>query len=268
MRILLVNDDGYEAKGINHLRETLYTLGHEVTMVAPLDDQSGRGQGINYRTPRTVTKVEHGYAVEGTPADCVRVGLWLLDSVDMVISGINNGSNIGTDYRYSGTVGACMEGAMMGVDGLALSLSASHGEYDYSRCSDHVTYLLPLFDKYCKERRGAGGRGRLHGIGYVWNVNMPSKLTETFRYVTVPPVHRYYRVGLKLCQGEDKHAKTFRVEEEFIRSIPPDWGLPDDGYGSDHHMLRKGNVVVVPLTLDEYEADEGKYIEALLDASG
>ena len=127
MRILLTNDDGIEAPGINALRKALSSLG-ELTVIAPDRERSASGLGITIHTPLRAYKMDYddctAYAVTGTPADCVKLALNELMDIppDIVVSGINSGANLGTDVLYSGTVSAAIEGAIAGLPSIAVSL--------------------------------------------------------------------------------------------------------------------------------------------------
>ncbi len=124
MRILLSNDDGYDAPGLQELVRTLEG-DHEVTVVAPAQEQSAKSHAFSMWDPLRVQKRGPArYAIHGTPADCVYVGLHSLceDRPEIVISGINKGANLGEDVHYSGTVAAAKEAALQGITGLAVSL--------------------------------------------------------------------------------------------------------------------------------------------------
>src|ERR1700722_4605720 len=129
MRILLTNDDGVYAPGLRAMRTELQKLG-EVTVVAPVGEQSAVGHSITLLTPLVVQEVlddqqrPMGWAVEGRPADCVKLALMELlpQRPDVVISGINAGANAGINVLYSGTVAAAIEGAFFGCTSIALSL--------------------------------------------------------------------------------------------------------------------------------------------------
>ncbi len=126
MKILLTNDDGIYAEGLSHLLNFAKKLG-EVTVVAPLIQQSGKSQAIELHTPYQIKKVElegtvAAYSVDSTPADCVRFALLgLKEKFDLVISGINRGFNVGEDIAYSGTVGAVYEAQRQGHKAIAMS---------------------------------------------------------------------------------------------------------------------------------------------------
>ena len=115
MKILLTNDDGYGAPGIEALRIALQAAGHEVTVVAPSEQRSGAGHSVTLRRELRAKPQPHGYALDGTPADCAKIGLrFLAPGCDMVLSGINLGANLGVDTNYSGTAAAAREAAAPG----------------------------------------------------------------------------------------------------------------------------------------------------------
>lgn len=131
MRILLVNDDGINAKGLSVLAQVL-SLRHDVYVVAPAKEQSGMSQALTMGIPLRVQNVDMqinnviAYSVEGTPADCTKLALEFLlkEKPDLIISGINNGLNLGTDVLYSGTVGAALEGYNHQIPSIAISVSS------------------------------------------------------------------------------------------------------------------------------------------------
>ena len=136
MRILLTNDDGIYAEGILALYDSLKTIA-QVTMVAPDSERSAVGHGITVADPLRVKEFKRdgklvGYSTSGTPADCVKLGVSTLMKLkpDIVVSGINAGPNLGINVLYSGTVSGAMEGAILGIPSLAISLG-SWGDCDY-----------------------------------------------------------------------------------------------------------------------------------------
>jgi 5'-nucleotidase len=125
LRILLSNDDGYQARGLRTLAEHLQPIA-EVIVVAPDRNRSGASNSLTLETPLRVERVDDNlYYVNGTPTDCVHIAITgLLDrEPDVLISGINNGANLGDDVLYSGTVAAAMEAALLGVNAIAMSLA-------------------------------------------------------------------------------------------------------------------------------------------------
>ena len=163
MRILITNDDGIAADGIQGLVKWACKYG-EVTVVAPLHEQSGKSQGIDIFHPIAVSKYDfapevEAYAVDSTPADCVRFGIIGLGrTYDLVISGINRGYNIGQDIVYSGTVGSVMEAAAQGMNGLAISTSPS----TLPGALEQLDYVYKFIE-----------RNNLYALNDVYNVNIP-----------------------------------------------------------------------------------------------
>lgn len=162
-RFLLTNDDGIDAPGLAALAEAAAPLG-ELTVVAPADAQSGCSHRVTTEQPIRITPRELGrFALGGTPADCVRVGLQhLVPEATWVLSGINAGGNLGADVHYSGTVAAVREAVLHGWPGIALSQYRKRGlAVDWTRAAAWVTPLLrTLLNRPCER-------------GSFWNVNLP-----------------------------------------------------------------------------------------------
>jgi 5'-nucleotidase len=139
MKVLLTNDDGITATGLNVLRRALLEVpGLELAVIAPDSNRSATARSITFREPLTVDEVEFGdgttgFATSGTPVDCVRfAALGLIDlEPELIVSGINHGANLGDDITYSGTVAAALEGIMLRVPAIAVSQQADHGELDF-----------------------------------------------------------------------------------------------------------------------------------------
>lgn len=144
MTVLLCNDDGVQSQGMHSLREGLIAAGHRVFAVAPSVPRSGTSRSASFRPPVNLWQVAGDdinpvYACDGTPVDCVRLALLtdLGDDVDLVVSGINEGANLGDDSTYSSTVGAAVEGALLGLPAFAISQQARDGSF---RLVDRVGY--------------------------------------------------------------------------------------------------------------------------------
>ncbi len=140
MRVLLTNDDGIEAQGLQALRRALLEVkGLELAVIAPDSNRSATARSITTRRPLWVTEVDFGdgtvgYATDGTPVDCVRFGrLGLIEGfeADLVVSGINHGANLGDDITYSGTVAAALEAIVLGLPGIAVSQQSQSREMDF-----------------------------------------------------------------------------------------------------------------------------------------
>src|SRR5689334_19917599 len=140
LRVLLTNDDGIGATGLQTLRRALRELDEiELVVIAPDSNRSATARSITFSRPLWVTDVDfddgtRGYACDGTPVDCVRLAaLGLIEGFepDLIVSGINHGSNLGDDITYSGTVAAALEGVVLGVPGIAVSQIGRAGEMDF-----------------------------------------------------------------------------------------------------------------------------------------
>ncbi|MFZ2446626.1 MAG: 5'/3'-nucleotidase SurE [Syntrophobacteraceae bacterium] len=235
MRILLTNDDGIFAKGI----ETLYVAlagEHEVTVVAPETEQSAVGHAITWLSPLRVNMVKRngtffGYALTGTPADCVKIAInELLDPPpQMVVSGINLGANVGVNVIYSGTVSAATEGALLGVPSIAVSID-SFMPVDFSAATGFITRLVAMVAK----------NGLPPGISL--NVNIPNLPASEVRGVRVT------RQGnMKCLERYDKRTDPrdntyYWLCNSAIESDPD----PD----ADSTVLAAGYISVTPIQHD------------------
>jgi 5'-nucleotidase len=150
MKLLISNDDGIFALGIRTLANTLAAAGHQITVVCPDRERSATGHGLTLHKPIRAEQVEsvfhpaiQAWACSGTPSDCVKLALGALlpDPPDMVLSGINHGSNLGTDVLYSGTVSAAMEGVIEGIPSIAFSLT-SFSSQDFRPAANFAKVLL------------------------------------------------------------------------------------------------------------------------------
>jgi len=130
MRILISNDDGYQAKGIKQLAESLSEIA-DVIVVAPSENKSAASSSLTIGKPLKPIKVEDNiYAIDATPSDCVHLAVcgFIKESVDLVVTGINFGSNLGDDVIYSGTVAGAIEGRFLGLPSIAISLANWDGK--------------------------------------------------------------------------------------------------------------------------------------------
>ena len=174
MRILIVNDDGMNAAALPHLIRWARKLG-EVTCVVPKHEQSGKSQAIDFTQPVEIKQTEIApditvWAMDSTPADCVRFGVTGLGvTYDLILSGINRGYNLGDDIAYSGTVGAIMEGGRLGIPSVALSTDV-----------DTLDESLGMLDFWWEFME----RTKLLEKGSLYNVNFPREATPTGVRVT------------------------------------------------------------------------------------
>ena len=176
MNIVLTNDDGFDAPGLTAAFYALNALG-TVHVVAPTTERSACGHGITLRRPITVDRIDHGplgtvFAVDGTPADCVRLAVSaLIDKpIDLVFSGINAGANAGVDTHYSGTVAGAREAAILGIPAMAMSQAIrANVTRDWDAATELAAYLVP---KLLNEI--------LPGPGF-WSVNFPAPIPSDAR---------------------------------------------------------------------------------------
>ncbi|MDW7674847.1 MAG: 5'/3'-nucleotidase SurE [Bacillota bacterium] len=186
MKVLLSNDDGINALGLYKLAMAFKERGHDVTIVAPDSERSATGHAITVHHPLRV--LEHnldeikGFAISGTPADCVKLALdTLVTDVDIVLAGINRGPNLGTDVLYSGTVSAAIEASLDGYPAVAASL-ASFEKHQYDISADFLVYLA---EKYLE-----------HSLpqGTLLNVNIPNTTLEKIKGVKITKLgeRKYY----------------------------------------------------------------------------
>ena len=232
--VLLTNDDGIFARGLAALAEALADLG-EVYVVAPDREQNAVGHALTLHRPLRVDRVgDRRFAVNGTPSDCVNLGvLGLLPCVpSLVVSGINHGSNLGDDVTYSGTVSAAMEGTLLGVPSLAVSL---------------VDPENGSFDEAARVARLTAARVLVEGLPpkTLLNVNIPSGAVNGIRLTRLG--QRVYKE--KVVEEVDPRGRTYY----WIGAGPPIW---EDREATDIAAVRDGYASVTPLHLDltHYEA--------------
>jgi len=235
MRILLSNDDGIYAPGIFHLYEAIKDLG-DVTVVAPSTERSAVGHAITLSDPLKTRMVERngrpfGYAVGGTPADCVKLAVSCLmpQPPDFVLSGINHGPNPGISIIYSGTVSAATEGTILGIPSMAISID-TFGDAQWATAAGVARNLTQQLAK--------------HGLppDTLLNVNVPN----------LPPSElRGYRVTR---MGRSRFVEVFDRREDPRGNVYYWMGgemeLVDEREGSDIHALRDGYVSLSPIGID------------------
>jgi 5'-nucleotidase len=238
-RILVTNDDGVRAPGILALAEAMRSLG-EVTIVAPAENQSGKGHAITIADPIYVDKVTlpgqvSAFSAVATPASCVKVALGALmtDKPDLVVSGINRGYNLGAVVYVSGTAGAAREAALNGVPAIAASL-AVEGDPNYAPAAEMV--------------RKVAERVKARGLspGVFLNVNVPAGTLESLKGIQVT------RQSLQTGKERYEEQKT-PSGRRYFWSI---WNEPTgDVEGTDVWAVEHGYVAVVPLKATEFDQD-------------
>jgi 5'/3'-nucleotidase len=230
MRVLVTNDDGYRSEGIHALAAALRRLG-DVTIVAPVEEASAIGHALTLRRPLRLEPVKEGvYAVDGTPTDCVNVAITQVfagELPDLVVSGINKGYNLGDDITYSGTVAGALEGALLGIPSLAVSLRATRGEYEFSFAARAAAVLAD-----------AMLRSPLPPRTFL-NVNVPKGQPRGYR--TTVQAKRNHITSVAERQ-DPKGRSYFWIEEGQNEWEPHD--------RSDYQAVRDGYVSVTPLHPD------------------
>ena len=229
MKILLTNDDGYQAEGLNILSEIL-SEEHTTYSVAPLRQMSGTGHSFHLRTPMELIKTgPRSYALDGSPADCVKsavFGLFPDMNFDMVISGINDGPNLGSDMYYSGTVAGAREGMINGIFSLALSIDSWDVHKDYAARALFIRdFLGSLLEKSSIEETA------------FLNINFPSSEIPKGIRVTFPG-RRVYKDYLQYQDENDKKFVILDGENPTYISTP----------GSDLDCVQDGFISVTPIS--------------------
>ena len=231
MKILVSNDDGYFAPGITALAEALAPLA-EVTVVAPERDRSGASNSLTLDRPLVVRRAANGYySVNGTPTDCVHIAVTgLLDfTPDVVVSGVNLGANMGDDTIYSGTVAAAVEGYLLGIPSLAISLTSKAGEHFQSA----IGVAVELVQRLARAP---------FGEPVLLNVNVPDVAPGRLRGIEVTRLGKRHKAEpvIKLT--------TPRGESAYW--IGPAGAAADAGPGTDFHAVENQRVSVTPLRMD------------------
>ncbi len=231
MRILVSNDDGYSAPGLEALVAALQGLG-ELTVVAPETNHSGASNSLTLNRPLSVRKASNGFmVVNGTPSDCVHVALTgLMDArPDLVVSGINNGANMGDDTLYSGTVAAASEGYLFGIPAIAFSLVDKGWEHIESAAKA----ARQIVERQLAEPLAAP---------VLLNVNIPSRHFADMRGVEVT------RLGKR--HPSEPVVRTTTPYGDTVYWIGPVGLAADASPGTDFHAVAQGSVSVTPLRLD------------------
>lgn len=246
MRILLSNDDGYFAPGLACLAEVLSELA-EVIVVAPERDRSGSSNSLTLDRPLSLHKSHNGfYYVNGTPTDCVHLAVTgMLDVMpDMIISGVNNGANMGDDTIYSGTVAAATEGFLLGIPSLAVSLVGASGG-NYLTAARVATDMVKRF----KEN----------------GIQCPVLLN-----INVPDIEYQQLEGIEVTRLGRRHKAEPVIKSQSPRGENLYWvgaagAAQDAGKGTDFYAVKHNRVSVTPLQIDLTRYDQLDLITRWLD---
>ncbi|WP_027015045.1 5'/3'-nucleotidase SurE [Comamonas composti] len=233
MKILISNDDGYQAPGIVALYEALREVA-EVEVVAPEHNNSAKSNALTLNAPLYVHTAHNGFRyVNGTPADCVHIALTGLLGYrpDLVVSGINNGANMGDDTIYSGTVGAAMEGFLFGIPAIAFS-QVDKGWAEIEAAAAAARNMVA--DMQSQSLIGTAP--------WLLNVNIPNMPLQALK-------------PLKLCRLGRRHAAERVITQQSPRGETMYWigsagAAKDDSEGTDFHATAHGHVSMTPLKVD------------------
>ncbi|CAB0149864.1 5'/3'-nucleotidase SurE [Pseudidiomarina piscicola] len=231
MKLLVSNDDGVHAPGIAALHKALNEIA-QVRVIAPDRNCSGASNSLTLHNPLRVQELPNGFfSLNGTPTDCVHLGTNspLADDVDLVVSGINDGPNMGDDVLYSGTVAAAMEGRYMGLPAIAVSMG--------SRSDDYYDVAARVIADVVNKMADSPLR-----LDTILNINVPALPYEDLK-------------GIKVTRLGRRHRAETMVEsaDPFGRKIywyGPIGGHQDDGADTDFTAVREGYVSITPISLD------------------
>ena len=253
MRVLLTNDDGIQAAGLQALRRALVALPSvELVVIAPDGNRSAMARSITTRRPLWVQEVDFedgtvGYATDGTPVDCVRLanlGLVAGFEAELVVAGINHGSNLGDDITYSGTVAAALEAIVLGLPGIAVSQQSISRELDFRVGSGFDFEVAASFTA----RLAAELESIPLPSGTLLNINVPGARPTG---VTVARLgKRIYRDELSLVDEDDTHPRGRRLYR-----IYGDASFERDETGTDLAAVAAGQIAVTPIHFDLTDRD-------------
>ena len=233
MKILISNDDGYQAPGIIALYEALSAIdGVDVDVVAPEHNNSAKSNALTLHSPLYVHHAANGFRyVNGTPADCVHIAMTGLLGYrpNLVVSGINNGANMGDDTIYSGTVAAATEGFLLGVPSIAISL-VSKSSVDFSAAARVARELVQRFQRQPIRKP------------VLLNVNVPEGRYEDLRGMAVTRLGKRHKA--------EPVVRDTTPRGESVYWIGPAGQAADAGAGTDFHAVAAGVVSVTPLRID------------------
>ena len=244
MRILISNDDGYKADGIIQLAKSLSEIA-EVIVVAPSENKSAASSSLTLGKPLKPIQIEKNvYAIDATPSDCVHLALcgFIKESIDLVVTGINFGANLGDDVIYSGTVAGAIEGRFLGLPSIAMSLASWE----------------------CKHFDTAGEIAKL----LVAQINKAPLANNTIINVNVPDIPMTEIKGIKSTRLENRHKSEPSIQDlknPSLYWIGENGKEADNGEGTDFHAVSNNFVSVTPLQIDLTKYPELKQVSEWLE---
>ena len=243
MRILISNDDGYQAKGIRQLTKSLSEIA-EVIVVAPSENKSAASSSLTLGKPLKPIQIEKNiYAIDATPTDCVHLALcgFIKESIDLVVTGINFGANLGDDTIYSGTVAGAIEGRFLGLPSIAMSLASWECNH-FETAGEIAKKLVTQIDK--------------SGLSYntIINVNVPDIPLSDIK-------------GIKSTRLGSRHKSEPSIQDKEDASlywIGENGREADNLEGTDFHAISNNFVSVTPLQIDTTKHSEVKRVNEWL----
>ena len=239
MRILISNDDGYQAEGIKQLTKSLSEIA-EVIVVAPSENKSAASSSLTLGRPLKPIQIEKNiYAIDATPTDCVHLALcgFIKESIDLVVTGINFGANLGDDTIYSGTVAGAIEGRFLGLPSIAMSLASWECNH-FDTAGEIAKRLVAQIDK--------------------------SELPHnTIINVNVPDIPLNEIKGIKSTRLGSRHKSEPSIKDKVDTSlywIGENGKEADNGDGTDFHAISNNFVSVTPLQIDTTKHSEVKRV--------
>ena len=229
MRILISNDDGYRADGINQLAKSLTEIA-EVIVVAPSENKSAASSSLTIGKPLKPIQIEKNvYAIDATPSDCVHLALcgFIKESIDLVVTGINFGANLGDDVIYSGTVAGAIEGRFLGLPSIAMSLAS--WECNHFETAGNIAKIL------------------------VDQIDKAPLANNTIINVNVPDIPMHEILGIKSTRLGSRHKSAPSIQDSKDLSlfwIGENGKEADNGEGTDFHAISNNYVSVTPLQID------------------
>ncbi|WP_372883057.1 5'/3'-nucleotidase SurE [Psychromonas sp.] len=244
MSILISNDDGVYAPGLSALYQALKDLS-EVKVVAPDRNHSGASNALTLENPLRIQYLENGFiSVSGTPTDCVHLALneVCLSAPELVVSGINDGANMGDDTLYSGTVAAAMEGRFLGLPAIAISLAGK------THFESAAFYAKQLVEKLLAQPLSAN---------QVLNVNVPDLPLEEIKGIKVTRLGKRHKAEMI--------EKSYDPRGREIFWVGPPGAIAEAGDGTDFHAIENGYVSITPLKIDLTASEQLSNLARWLD---
>jgi 5'-nucleotidase len=254
MRILVTNDDGIHSEGLDVCAEIARMLSDDVWVVAPEHDQSGVAHSLSLNDPLRLRQIgDRRFAVRGTPTDCVIMGVrHVLDGkqVDLVLSGVNRGRNVGEDVIYSGTVAGAMEGALLGIPSIALSQSYKSRSGNPPHWDTSLRYAPDII----RQVLGTGVRKDV-----LVNVNFPDCAPDEVKGIAVSPLGRRRQERLHIEKRLDgRHNPYYWIAYSLQVKLQPE-------HGTDVAAIEDRTIAVTPLKIDITDEPTMTRLAALFD---